>query len=180
MLFRSSNLPPELQIRIDQHLTWTMLSSNDDKTRFLTLALCGEAGELLEIIIGRDFASLATQDDIQKELADVGNYLYMLASHTKVDLPVIIAVSPSVMHAESIALACEIVVTTGKLANLVKKSWRGDFTLEEKAFEFQKRLKFVSYSVFYLAANLGINLPQSMLDKMLEVEEREIYRNRGT
>lgn len=58
----------------------------NDRSRFLSLALCGETGELANFIKkewrdNKDYTS-----EIVKELADIGNYLYMLAEVYKIDL----------------------------------------------------------------------------------------------
>lgn len=66
----------ELHTRMTNHL-FPAYSSSDE--RFLTLALCGEAGELANMIKKRwrDNADLA--EEIKDEIADIRVYLELLA-----------------------------------------------------------------------------------------------------
>ena len=79
----------ELQAHIREHLSWGPLK-NEDKVRFLALALCGEAGEFANLIKkdwrGDDGIPQRRAKMIE-ELADVGNYAFMLAEALGVDLP---------------------------------------------------------------------------------------------
>lgn len=79
-------MTPELQAKIRAHLHWGRLEGAD-KVRFLALALCGEAGELANLI-KKDWRGDAgdRQQKIEEELADIGNYVCMLAEALGVDL----------------------------------------------------------------------------------------------
>jgi NTP pyrophosphatase (non-canonical NTP hydrolase) len=61
--------------------------TGEDRLHFLALALCGEAGEMANIVKkdwrGDDGEPLA---HAISEIADVGNYLFMLAMYLGVDL----------------------------------------------------------------------------------------------
>ncbi len=79
----------ELQSHIREHLKWGPLK-DEEKVRFMALALCGEAGELANLI-KKDWRGDAgvpgRRAKIIEELADVGNYAFMLAEALGVDLP---------------------------------------------------------------------------------------------
>jgi NTP pyrophosphatase (non-canonical NTP hydrolase) len=77
----------ELRALVKTHLGWGPLHG-PDKVRFMALALCGETGELANLI-KKDWRGDGgdRRDQIGAELADVGNYLFMLAEALGVDLP---------------------------------------------------------------------------------------------
>lgn len=58
-----------------------------EKSRFLVLALCGETGELANLFKKewRDHKPL-NMEEVKKEIADIGNYLHILADHLGIDL----------------------------------------------------------------------------------------------
>ena len=65
---------------LHEHMTAHLFSSyaNEDE-RFLTLALCGEAGELANMIIKRWRDGVDLSDEIKEEIADIRIYLELLA-----------------------------------------------------------------------------------------------------
>lgn len=73
--------------RIKAHLHWGPISGAE-KVRFMALALCGEAGELANLI-KKDWRGDAgdRSEQLVAELADVANYTFMLAAALNVDLP---------------------------------------------------------------------------------------------
>lgn len=77
----------ELKDHLREHLHWGPLDG-PEKLRFMTLALCGEAGELANLI-KKDWRGDAgdRRQKIVEELADVANYAFMLAEGLGVDLP---------------------------------------------------------------------------------------------
>lgn len=79
----------ELRAHLKTHLGWGPLEGAD-KVRFMALALCGETGELANLI-KKDWRGDAgdRRDQISAELADVGNYVFMLAEALGVDLPAV-------------------------------------------------------------------------------------------
>jgi len=66
----------ELHERMTRHL-FPVWSSEDE--RFLALALCGEAGELANMIKKRWRDSAWLEDEIREEIADIRVYLELLA-----------------------------------------------------------------------------------------------------
>lgn len=76
----------ELREHIKAHLHWGPLKG-DDKLRFMVLALCGEAGELANLV-KKDWRGDAgnRREELIEELADVGNYAFMIAEAIGVDL----------------------------------------------------------------------------------------------
>lgn len=80
-------MKPELEDFLRQHLSWPEHLSGKERTRFLMLALCGEVGELANMI-KKDWRGddLDQASDIREEMADIGNYLFMLAMHMGIDL----------------------------------------------------------------------------------------------
>lgn len=77
----------ELREHIRAHLDWGPLDG-PEKMRFMTLALCGEAGELANLV-KKDWRGDAgdRRTKIAAELADVANYTFMLAEGLGIDLP---------------------------------------------------------------------------------------------
>ena len=79
-----------LKDKIALHVDHTKLEGVD-LFRFLVLALCGEAGELANLVKKdwRGDDGQAQRDaDIIEELADIGNYAFMIARHLGVDLEI--------------------------------------------------------------------------------------------
>ena len=68
------------------HLNWGDLHE-EDRIRFLALALCGETGELANLI-KKDWRGDDgdRSEKIRSELADIGNYVFMLAVALGIDL----------------------------------------------------------------------------------------------
>lgn len=78
-----------LQDRIREHLAWGPLK-DADKFRFLVLALCGEAGELANLVKKDwrgDAGVVERRAKIIEEITDVANYTFMLAEALGFDLP---------------------------------------------------------------------------------------------
>jgi NTP pyrophosphatase (non-canonical NTP hydrolase) len=69
------------------------LIGDDEVPRFLALAICGEAGELANLIKkewrGDDIDPGQLRADVEGEIADVAIYLCHLADHLGIDLDVI-------------------------------------------------------------------------------------------
>lgn len=86
---RSVREADELQAHLLEHLNWGPLNGAE-KVRFMVLALCGEAGELANLI-KKDWRgdSGDRRGEIRAELADVGNYIFMIAAALNIDLPVV-------------------------------------------------------------------------------------------
>ena len=79
-------MPSELRDHIKAHLYWGPLRG-EDKLRFMVLALCGEAGELANLV-KKDWRGDGgdRSEELIEELADVGNYAFMIAEALGVDL----------------------------------------------------------------------------------------------
>lgn len=78
---------------VNEHYMETLgLRSQESRSQFLALALCGEAGELANLIKKewRDGASDARDEEIAEEIADVAIYLHHLARTRGVDINVAI------------------------------------------------------------------------------------------
>lgn len=76
----------ELHDHLQKHLGWGPLKGVD-KVRFMALALCGEAGELANLIKKDWRGDLGDRrDQIRAELSDVANYAFMLAEALSIDL----------------------------------------------------------------------------------------------
>jgi NTP pyrophosphatase (non-canonical NTP hydrolase) len=79
----------ELQAHIRAHLQWGPLK-DEDKFRFLALALCGEAGEFANLVKKDwrgDSGIPQRRAEMIEELADIANYTFMLAEALGIDLP---------------------------------------------------------------------------------------------
>ena len=78
-----------LKAMIAEHTEWPRHLTEREKTRFLAFALAGEAGELtgpLKKEWRGDPWKPEWDEMLCKELADVGNYAFMLAHHLGIDL----------------------------------------------------------------------------------------------
>ncbi len=78
-------MTPELREHLLAHLAWSP-ADDVDRLRFLILALCGETGELANLIKKEWRDGTDRRADIVSELADVGNYIHMIALHMGIDL----------------------------------------------------------------------------------------------
>lgn len=79
----------DLRQHIRAHLKWGPLK-DEDKFRFLTIAMCGEAGEVANLVKKDwrgDSGIPQRRAEMIEELADVANYAFMLAEALGVDLP---------------------------------------------------------------------------------------------
>lgn len=65
------------------------LNTPDEITRFLVLAICGEAGELANLLKKQWRGDVANPWDIWNEMADIRIYLEHLAENLGIDLDVI-------------------------------------------------------------------------------------------
>jgi NTP pyrophosphatase (non-canonical NTP hydrolase) len=76
----------KLRNRLQKHCRWGPLK-DVERVRFMALALCGEAGELANLV-KKDWRGDAgdRRDQMVEELADVANYAFMLAELLDVDL----------------------------------------------------------------------------------------------
>lgn len=81
-------LSKKLRDYITSHAKWSPGKyGSNTRLRFLSLALCGEAGELAGWIKKQWRGDKGIKrEDIIKELADVGNYVFMIAEELGVDL----------------------------------------------------------------------------------------------
>lgn len=170
-------MTPELRNHLFTHSQWPVLDSNDEKIRFLALALVGEAGEMAEYA----YASLddGKHRELAKEVADVGNYLWMVADKFGVELRYGFAIIPAWAIREDDQrrwLMFEIVRETGKFANLVKKDWRGDDGTAERRLKIVSHLDRAARLLWTMAEMLGFDLHAEMLAKMIEVEQRPAWK----
>jgi NTP pyrophosphatase (non-canonical NTP hydrolase) len=62
------------------------LTSNDEVINFLALAVCGEAGELANLIKKRWQGDKVDRDLLREEIADIRIYLEHLAHHLEIDV----------------------------------------------------------------------------------------------
>ncbi len=76
-------MTPELKEIIERHRFW---SPAEGRLHFLVLALCGEAGELANLMKKNWRGAPTNWSDVVKELADIGAYAFMIASELGVDL----------------------------------------------------------------------------------------------
>lgn len=81
----------ELAVKDRMHLSWLPGDMTPiERQRFIVLALAGEAGEIANVYKkewrGDKIDLIAQRAKILEEMADVGNYLAMLAEELEVDL----------------------------------------------------------------------------------------------
>ena len=76
-----------LQEHLKLHTNWGNLRGTE-RVRFMILALCGEAGELANLV-KKDWRGEPgdRRAEIIRELADIGNYAFMTAEALGADLP---------------------------------------------------------------------------------------------
>jgi NTP pyrophosphatase (non-canonical NTP hydrolase) len=81
----------ELSDIIKRHVSWGPITE-PDRLRFLSLALCGEAGEFANVVKknwrgdGGPDGVLNRKAKLVEELADVANYAFLIAECLGVDL----------------------------------------------------------------------------------------------
>lgn len=75
---------------IVNHLQWPF-DAGPERLRFLTLALCGETGELANLVKkewrGDDLDKDAWTAKVKSEVADIGNYTFMIGEALGLDVP---------------------------------------------------------------------------------------------
>lgn len=64
----------------------------------------------------------------------------------------------------------------GELANYVKKEWRGDDLDDEWQKKVTSEVADIGNYIFMIAEILGLDLPQIMLNKLIEVENRPNWK----
>jgi NTP pyrophosphatase (non-canonical NTP hydrolase) len=75
----------ELRAHLRNHLEWGGLQG-EERLRFLALALAGEVGEMCNEMKKQWRDGHDRREMIISELADVGNYLFMIAECLQVDI----------------------------------------------------------------------------------------------
>ncbi len=78
----------ELEKHILLHMRWPKFITQEEQLRFLILALCGEVGELANLV-KKDWRGDEGKEErfieLKKELADVGNYYYFICKLLKIN-----------------------------------------------------------------------------------------------
>jgi NTP pyrophosphatase (non-canonical NTP hydrolase) len=122
-------MKPELKEHLRAHMEWPPFP-DEERLRFLCLALCGEAGELAEHVLAYNRGQQVNLIEARKELADIGNYTFMIAELIGINSEP----SPSAVYEGSTFMFTSIALwlDTGRLANVVKKDWRGDSGAAER------------------------------------------------
>lgn len=99
--------------------------SNTDE-RFLTLALCGEAGELANLIKKRWRDDVNLVEEIRDEIADCRVYLELLAKCFNIEggrLDALVASIPTITVSDERWLSLVLCSGTGQLAGHISGAW---------------------------------------------------------
>jgi hypothetical protein len=145
-------------------------SSEDE--RFLSLALCGEVGELIEMYVSGDTYALA---DTHDALASIRIYLELLAKCFAIEGDkLMVEASPGLAALTDERLLLGLCAQCGLLANLIKKRWRDGV---EREGECRVLLIEIRNYVEQFAYRFG--LEGSKLDDAVTVKlERVAYKFR--
>lgn len=138
----------EIHERMTKHL-FPAYSSEDE--RFLSLALCGEAGELADFDFEVNVKAGSAIDEAIVELADCRVYLELLAKCFGIEgdkLRVMRLPYMDNMHAVT-----KLCAKSGLLANLIKKRWRDGVDLSD---ECREKIVEVRAWIELIARNLGV------------------------
>jgi NTP pyrophosphatase (non-canonical NTP hydrolase) len=153
----------ELHCKMTKHL-FPAFSSEDE--RFLSLALCGEAGELADMIVADHF----DMEEARDEAADIRVYLELIAKCFAIEGEKLEVNEVEEMTEVKLVLA--LCAKCGLLANLVKKRWRDGLDLTK---ECQIKIIEVRSILEQVAHRLGIEgvaLNDRVETKLAKVAER--------
>jgi NTP pyrophosphatase (non-canonical NTP hydrolase) len=155
----------ELHTRMTKHL-FPAFSSEDE--RFLSLALCGEAGELADMIVADHFCIEEAKD----ETADIRVYLELIAKCFDIEGEKLVVCKVEEMTETRLVLA--LCAKCGLLANLIKKRWRDKLDLAE---ECRVKITEVRSLLEQVAYRLGIE--GHLLDQQVEQKLAKVVERRG-
>jgi NTP pyrophosphatase (non-canonical NTP hydrolase) len=153
----------ELHCKMTKHL-FPAFSSEDE--RFLSLALCGEAGELADMIVSEHFDIEEARD----EAADIRVYLELIAKCFGIEGE---KLEPrEVPEMVELRLVLALCAKCGLLANLVKKRWRDDADLAEECKVKIVEVRSLLEQVAYRLGIEGVALNDRVETKLAKVAER--------
>jgi NTP pyrophosphatase (non-canonical NTP hydrolase) len=155
----------ELHTRMTKHL-FPAFSSEDE--HFLALALCGEAGELADMVAEGNFLI----EDARDETADIRVYLELIAKCFGIEGDkLVVSELPEMIE---VTLVLSLCAKCGLLANLVKKRWRDQLDLTE---ECRVKITEIRNLVEQVAYRLGIE--GELLDQRVEQKLAKVVARRG-
>ncbi len=140
--------------------------SNEDE-RFLSLALCGEVAELVEMLDNPEFSVEAARE----ETADIRIYLELLAKRFDVEGDKLIMPSTFDDLSEG-RLLLGLARCTGLIANLIKKRWRDGADLTELIRGLLYDTRGHVEQVAYRLGIEGDKLNEEVLNKLRKVAEK--------
>lgn len=171
----------ELHERMTKHL-FPIYSSEDE--RFLTLALCGEASELAEIIsapvkVTEMMTGRSIVEDIRDEIADCRVYLELIAKCFDFEGAKLLFDPRMVVNIDNDdaeKMSRDLMIECGLLANKIKKRWRDGVNLKN---ECQQDIMMIRQIIEMLAIEYNIGgelLDQHVVQKLEKVAEKHKAR----
>lgn len=146
-------------------------SSQDE--RFLSLALCGEVGELIELLEG-DFEVHEARD----ETADIRIYLELIAKCFDIEGDKLPAKAIDTPLTE-VQLLLGLAARSGKLANLIKKRWRDGTDLSDECRILIIAIRSYVEAIAYRLGIEGEKLDEVVVAKLAKVAEKHKDRIGG-
>ncbi len=176
----------ELHARMTKHL-FPSFASQDE--RFLTLALCGEAGELANMIKKRWRDGVDLADEIREEIADIRVYLELIAKRfgiegikmdayfaTRIDVDFNFSVDTvGYLNIESF-LSLALCATTGSIAGMIEKRWLGEFVLESRICDEIVATRVRLEQIAKCFDIEGIKLDMEVEKKLVKVVQKHKHR----
>ena len=167
----------ELHHKMTSHLFPTF--SNTDE-RFLTLALCGEVGELANMIKKRWRDNVDLGEEIRDEIADIRVYLELIArcfniEGDKLDTRISQTMVLEFNHDDEKFMALALCARTGQLASTIETRW----STGHDVISYQAREQIV-YIRIYLEMIADIFLiPGAKLDRQVEEKLAKVIKKHG-
>jgi len=167
----------DLHLKMTSHL-FPAFSNTDE--RFLTLALCGEVGELANMIKKRWRDSVDLGEEIRDEIADIRIYLELIArcfniEGDKLDTRVSQTMVLEFNHDDEKFMALALCAKAGQLATTVETRWSTGHNVMAYLAKEQ-----IVYLRIYLEMMADIFLiPGKKLDHRVEEKLAKVIRKHG-
>ncbi len=145
--------------------------SNTDE-RFLALALCGEAGEMGELMDAEPFDI----EDARDEVADCRVYLELLAKCFGIEGDKLVFDRGRVGYIKPSTLILRLCTQTGLLANLIKKRWRDGAANADACRQKIIEIRVCIEQIAWWLGIEGSKLDQRVEQKLIKVVEKHKER----
>jgi NTP pyrophosphatase (non-canonical NTP hydrolase) len=160
----------ELHERMTGHL-FPAYSNTDE--RFLALALCGEAGELADMMFKDTTFNI---DEARDEVADCRVYLELIAKCFGIEGDKLVFKADTVTTARTSQLVLKLCAKSGLLANLIKKRWRDGVDLTDECRAMIVEIRSILEQIAWCLGIEGDKLDQRVVSKLEKVVEKHKAR----